>query len=266
VTGKDKTATGTTRLEERPNLEYWAATACGSIHTTASPQTKEYYDEADAFRYGLEPVAEFARFHETAGLRVLEVGTGMGGDLARFLTAGADALGVDLSPTAVATTRNRLKLWGVPPRVIRGDALALPLPTDTFDLVWSWGVLHHTGNIERAVDEVFRVTKPGGRIRLMLYHRPSWVAFAAWVRWGLLRGRLRGMKRIVAEHVQGPGTLALTRPEIRRLLSKFEDVDVRVIGTYWDRKFVPGLGSLAGSALGWFALMEARKPETSNSP
>ncbi len=81
------------------------------------------------------------------------------------------------------------KLACLPQRVVRADALTLPLPNDAFDLVWSWGVLHHTGAIDTAVAEVQRVLRPRGEARLMLYNRPSWVSLAAWLRWGLLRGR-----------------------------------------------------------------------------
>jgi SAM-dependent methyltransferase len=146
-------------------------------------------------------------------------------------------------------------------RVVRADALGLPFSVGTFDLVWSWGVLHHTGDIERAVQEVRRVLKPGGEARLMLYHRPSWVAIAAWGRWALLRGRpWQSLRRVVAEHVESPGTIALTTREIRQLMADFRDLETRVVGTYWDRRFVPILGRLAGPRLGWFALIKAWKP------
>jgi SAM-dependent methyltransferase len=241
---------------------YWAARACGSVHSSAAPHTREFYREVDAFRFGVEPVIQFANFTATTGRRVLEVGTGTGGDLARFLEAGAEAVGLDLSPSAVQATGRRIALEGLPRRVIRADALCLPFGDDMFDLVWSWGVLHHTGRIAAALAEVHRVLRPGGETRLMLYHRPSWVALAAWIRWALLRGRpFQGLKRVVSDHVESPGTLALSVGEIRSLLCAFERVEVHVVGTHWDRKFFPGLGRLAGSRMGWFALVRAWKPQ-----
>jgi SAM-dependent methyltransferase len=240
---------------------YWQTKACGSGHSTASPGTAEHYEEADRFRYRSEPVAAFAEFERWAGVRVLEIGTGMGGDLARFVRAGASATGVDLSPMAIEATAGRLRLEGLPARMVQGDALSLPFRDSTFGLVWSWGVLHHTGDVERGMAEVRRVLAPDGLARLMLYHRPSWVAVAAWTRWSLAAGRpWRGMRRAVAEHVESPGTQALTVAEVRALMDGFVDVSVEVVGTYWDRRFVPGLGRLAGSKLGWFALVRGRKP------
>lgn len=243
--------------------KYWEARSCGSEHAQGSPGTLGYYRSADAFRYEVEPVISFADFPRQSDARVLEVGTGMGGDLSRFLAAGAKAVGVDLSLAAVVATSARLRLWHQPGTVARTDALLLPFGDDSFDLVWSWGVLHHTGDIERAISEVRRVLKPGGEARLMLYHRPSWVALAAWGRWALLAGKpFQGLARVVAEHIESPGTLALTTGEIKNLMAPFSDVEIRVVGTYWDRKFVPLLGRVAGSKLGWFALVKARKPQT----
>ncbi len=67
----------------------------------------------------------------------------------------------------------------------------------------------------------------------------------------MLGGRpFQGLKRVVADHVESPGTLALTVPELHRLLAAFDRVQVRVVGTYWDGKFVPCLGRIAGSRLG----------------
>ena len=240
---------------------HWAGKACGAGHATALPLTSAYFSQADAFRYRVEPVDDFADFRRWSGKRVLEVGIGMGGDLRRFLGAGAVAAGIDLSPTAVEATAERLRLANLPRRAARADALRLPVGDETVDLVWSWGVLHHTGDIASAIGETHRVLRPGGALRIMLYHRPSWVALAAWGRWSLLTGHpFRGMKRTVADHIESPGTLALTKREIRDLLVDFEDVRVRVVGTHWDRKFVPVLGRLLGSRLGWFALISARRP------
>jgi len=246
----------------RDTRAFWQTKACGTGHTTSEPGTTPFFEEADRFRYGIEPVAQFADFSAWKGRRVLEIGTGMGGDLVRFLRGGARATGVDLSPTAVETTRRRLELDGRRASVTRGDALHLPIRSASVDLVWSWGVLHHTGDIAGSLAEVRRVLQPGGSLRAMLYHRPSWVALAAWTRWSLFAGKpLRGIKQAVAEHIESPGTLALTVPEIRALLTGFEHVEVRVVGTHWDRTYVPVIGRIGGSRLGWFALVSASKTQ-----
>ncbi|MDA2915012.1 class I SAM-dependent methyltransferase, partial [Acidobacteriia bacterium AH_259_A11_L15] len=94
----------------------------------------------------------------------------------------------------------------------------LPFPSEHFDLVYSWGVIHHTPDPAAAADEITRVCKPEGDVLVMVYHRRSLVALQAWLVYGLLRGRpWRSVGRILAEHVESPGTRAFTRGEARRL-------------------------------------------------
>jgi SAM-dependent methyltransferase len=239
--------------------DYWEGKACGSSRASSPEHSIDHFREADRFRYRAEPVAGFAAFQDARGQRVLEIGTGMGGDLQRYLQSGANAVGIDLSGTAVRATHRRLRLWNLPDRAIQADALALPFRSRVFDVVYSWGVLHHTPSVRDAIREAHRVLIPGGQLRIMLYHRPSWVALAAWLRWGLLAGRpFQGLRQVVADHVESPGTFALTTEEIHAVLSGFSDRSIRVIPTYWDRRYVPGLGRLFGSRLGWFALVTAR--------
>ena len=129
--------------------------------------------------------------------------------------------------------------------------------------MYSWGVLHHTPNLQAALDEATRVLAPGGELKLMLYHRRSWVAAAAWVRFCLLRGHpFQGLRAAVA-HVESPGTKAVTTAEIERALPGLEALDVRTALTHWDRRLAPGIARLAGDRLGWFLLIRGRKPARS---
>ena len=105
--------------------------------------------------------------------------------------AGAEATGVDLTEAAVEAVRERLALEGLEAELRVADAESLPFGDGEFDLVYSWGVIHHTPDTERALAEVRRVLRPGGEARIMLYSRRSWVALGVWLRYGVLRGRPR---------------------------------------------------------------------------
>jgi len=126
--------------------------------------------------------------------------------------------------------------------------------------VWSWGVLHHTPRADEALVEAARVLRPGGRYAVMVYHRRSWVALAAWVRFGLLKGRpFRSIAESVA-HIESPGTRAYTKTEIATLLAPyFEELSVRPVLTHWDRRLVPGLAAWVGDRFGWFLVIEGTR-------
>jgi ubiquinone/menaquinone biosynthesis C-methylase UbiE len=190
---------------------------------------------------------------------VLEIGIGMGADFVRWARAGAMATGVDLTERAVDLTRGRLQREGLTAEVRVADAESLPFPDDHFDLVYSWGVLHHTPRPDDALREAQRVLAPGGELKLMLYHRHSWVALAAWARFCLLRGRPWAGLRAAVAHVESPGTQAFTVSELSALLPQLDQLSVTPRLSHWDRKWVPVISSLLGDRFGWFLLASGTK-------
>jgi ubiquinone/menaquinone biosynthesis C-methylase UbiE len=119
------------------------------------------------------PFSRYVDFHGLAGKDVLEVGCGSGIAVQLFAEAGANVTAVDLTPWAVATTRKRLEAFGLDGEVLEADGENLPFGDASFDLVFSWGVIHHTTDMERALGELVRVLRPAGTLVLMLYHRRS---------------------------------------------------------------------------------------------
>lgn len=231
--------------------QFWESESCG----------ERYGDDQDRLRYALEPeILEFAGFSSAEGKRVLEVGLGMGSDFVRWLRSGATATGIDLTERAVDITRRRVVAEGFRADVQVADAESLPFTDEQFDIVYSWGVLHHTPDTAQAVAEARRVLVPGGHLKIMLYHRRSWVALAAWVRFALLRGRPFQTLRDAVAQVESPGTQAFTTAEARNLLAGYTDATVRTRLTHWDRRLAPVVARLGGDALGWFLLIEGRKP------
>lgn len=231
--------------------QFWEREACG----------ERYGDDQDRIRYELEPeILRVADFASARGQRVLEIGVGMGADCIRWARAGADVVGVDLTGRAVSLTTQRLVEEGLRGDVRIADAESLPFEDGSFDVVWSWGVLHHTPRADQALLEAARVLKSGGRFAVMVYHRRSWLALAAWVRFGLLKGRpFRSLSQAVA-HVESPGTRAYTVQEVARLLAPHLDpLSVRPVLTHWDRRVAPGLAALAGDRFGWFLVIEGMR-------
>lgn len=233
---------------------HWEADPCGSRLAAAEPGSRAFFEQVEAERYRLEPfIPSFAEFERWRGKRVLEIGVGLGTDFVRFARAGALVTGIDLTEAAAALVRRRLELEGLEGDVRAADAEALPFPDASFDLVYSWGVLHHTPDTERAVAEVRRVLAPGGEARIMLYWRRSWFALGVWGKTALLRGRpWRSFTDVLASHVESPGTKAYTQRELEELFRSFSDVRYRRFLTPYDRRVAGPLTRLAGDRLGWF--------------
>ncbi len=233
---------------------HWEADPCGSRLAEAEPGSRNFFDQVEAERYRLEPfIADFASFDRWRGKRVLEVGVGLGTDFVQFVRAGANATGIDLTEAAASLVRTRLELEGLDAEVRAADAESLPFPDDSFDLVYSWGVLHHTPDTPKALAEIRRVLAPGGEARVMLYSRRSWFALGVWGKQALLRGRpWRSVTQVLAQHVESPGTKAYTQPELDDLFTGFSQVSYRRFVTPYDHRVAGPLVRLTGSRLGWF--------------
>ena len=165
---------GGEELKERVRV-FWQAHPCGTKFSDAEIGTPEFFERVEAHRYEKEwHIPAAADFTNTRGLRVLEIGCGMGTDGAQFAKAGANYTGIDLTDAAVELARKRFQVSGLKGEFRVADAERLDFPDASFDLVYSHGVLHHTPDIEAAVREIHRVLKPGGRAMVMLYHRGSY--------------------------------------------------------------------------------------------
>ena len=161
-------------LKERVRA-FWQAHPCGSKFADAEPGSPKFYEAVEAHRYAKEwHIPAAADFASSSGLRVLEIGCGLGTDGAQFAKAGADYTGVDLTEAAVDLARKRFAVSALPGTFKLADAENLEFENESFDLVYSHGVLHHTPNTARAVSEIWRVLRPGGRALVMLYHRDSY--------------------------------------------------------------------------------------------
>ncbi|MDP8909866.1 MAG: class I SAM-dependent methyltransferase [Chloroflexota bacterium] len=242
--------------------EFWQALPCGAKHASSAEGTPAFFAEVERRRYELEPfIARHARFAETRGQRVLEIGVGLGTDFVQFVRAGADATGVDLTDHGVGLVRHRLSLEGLQANVLVADAEQLPFDDDSFDVVFSWGVLHHTPDPDRAMREALRVLRGGGRLCVMVYARRSWVAFGLWGRHALLRGRpWRSLASVLADHMESAGTRAYTMRELEERFGSLEDLTIDRVGTPYDRRVGGPLAALTGSRLGWFMVVSGRAP------
>jgi SAM-dependent methyltransferase len=216
--------------------DFWDAAACGESLLLKGQSADDYQDQA-AERYRLEPyIRDFAGFDQVSGKQVLEIGVGLGADHEQFARGGAILTGVDITPRAVARTTERFALMGLASDISVANAEKLPFADNSFDHVYSWGVLHHTPDTPTAIAEALRVLKPGGGFRIMIYNKWSLIGLMLWTRYGLLVGKpMRSMADIYSAHLESPGTKAYTPAQALQILRPFSrDVTADVVLTHGD--------------------------------
>lgn len=161
--------------------KYWNDRPCNIRHSTKEVGTKEYFDEVEARKYMVEPhIPAFAEFEKWKGKSVLEIGCGIGTDAVNFARNGANLFSVDLTPEAVRITRERLQVFGLDAIVEEANAETLTDTIDVyhgkyadtgFDLIYSFGVLHHTPDYKKAFREIAKIMQPKTELRMMVYHK-----------------------------------------------------------------------------------------------
>jgi ubiquinone/menaquinone biosynthesis C-methylase UbiE len=220
--------------------EQWGENPCGA-HVARGLEfgTREYFDAIEDYRYRVYApwMREAVGFHRYAGKRLLEVGCGTGTDLLQFARGGAEVTGVDLTPRSIEIARKRFEVYRADGRFAIGDAESLSFPDESFDVVYSFGVLHHTPDTERAISEVRRVLRRGGKAIVMLYCRASLYYWGSVIlKRGLLGGRLlsKSPEQIMSRYVEHSNTngrplvKAYTRAEARRLFGGFSACSIEV--------------------------------------
>jgi len=215
--------------------EFWQQAACGEEALLDSP-TKEGFRRQSELRYQLEPfILEFAEFDKYRSKKVLEIGVGLGADHQKFAEAGADLYGIDLTERAINLVQQRFQLMGLCSQLSVGDAEQLEFADEIFDLVYSWGVIHHSPDTPKAAKEILRVLKPGGEFKVMIYHKYSFVGYMLWLRYALMKLRpFMSLDQIYNQYLESPGTKAYSIDEARKLFEGVEDINIKVVLTHGD--------------------------------
>ncbi len=266
------------QAEKERARRQWSDDPAGAVYGRQKKfGTREFFDEVERHRY-----QEYAPwmprvmgFDQYAGSKLLEIGCGMGTDLIQFARGGAVCTGVDLTPRSIEISRHRFAVYGLPGDFLLTDAERLPFAGESFDVVYSHGVLHHTPDTAGAIREIHRVLKPGGIAKVMLYYRDSlnyWGAMI--VHRGLVRGELirgKSPEQIMSRWVEygkqsrEPLVKVYSRSDARKLFNHFASLDFEI--EQMTRGELHVLSSLISEKLfqvlkkhfGWNLIITARK-------
>ena len=160
--------------------KFWDTRPCNVQHSKKKLGSREYFDEVERKKLFVEPnILEFSEFEKCRGLQVLEVGCGIGTAAINFARHGADYTGFELSEKSLEIAQRRFEVYGFPGKFYQGNAETLDqhLPNEQYDLVYSWGVIHHSPNPQLIIEQIAKFVKPTGTFKLMLYATNSWKSF-----------------------------------------------------------------------------------------
>lgn len=239
--------------------QFWQAHVNNEYYTEAARGSDAYFREIEQRRYRTHyHLPELFDSLDGRGRRLLEVGCGIGVDSIQLAKRGFQVTAVDLTENALEIAAEFAAQRGVDIDFRLGNAELLDFPDESFDVVYSFGVLHHTPNIERSVAEVHRVLRPGGTAYVMLYARYSLVNLVH----RLLRIPYESPRD---RHDHCPVVYTFSRGQARRLFWQFAPVSVHA-----DYPFTYGFGPLTtrlplsvrrplGRAVGWHLMITARR-------
>jgi 2-polyprenyl-3-methyl-5-hydroxy-6-metoxy-1,4-benzoquinol methylase len=266
--------------------DFWNRRPCNVRHSPRTVGSREYFDEVELRKYFVEPhIPAFAQFERWHGKRVLEIGCGIGTDTMNFARAGASVTAVDLSEESLEIARRRATAYGLSNISFHcGNAEELSefLAIEPYDLVYSFGVIHHTPHPERVIAQVRKYARPGTILKIMLYHRRSWKAFEILLREA--HGQFWKFSKLLARHseaqIDSPVTYSYSKREARQLLQSFvvddmaiehifpyrvpDYVQYRYVKVWYLRNLPLTLFHWLERCFGWHLCISAHLPATSS--
>jgi ubiquinone/menaquinone biosynthesis C-methylase UbiE len=243
--------------------EFWNRNVCQAERIKdAERGSREFFEEAERIRYKyhfyLPQLFDWIA-REKPGAGLLEIGCGMGTDLLQLARRDLQVTGIDLTEEGINLARQRFELYDLPAELKVDDAENLSFADNTFDVVYSFGVLHHTPDTQKSIDEVHRVLKPGGLAVIMLYHRKSY----NYLIHRLLDAPFDGNKKD-----RCPIERTYSKSEIRNMFSRFQSTELETEyfmttghGIVWD--LLPRfMHRSLGHVWGWHIIIKAWKIES----
>jgi len=249
--------------------EFWENNPVSAAAIPFEPGTPEFFERHRKMRMEFESqdfLKAVYEWDQHTGERLLDIGCGTGFVVELYAKGGAKVFGIDIANRSVELTQKRVQILGLRADIRQANAEDLPFDDNYFDIVTSYGVLHHTPNTHIAIQEVFRVLKPGGKAILMFYNRNSFAyqllfRIKRWVQpnW---RGKTAQDQVSAVDGPENPLGKVYSKGDLSDLLSDFRRLDFQTnrLFFHWQR-FLPGpILSFLSRNWGWHLFVKAYKP------
>jgi SAM-dependent methyltransferase len=220
--------------------DYWNARPCNVRHSPAEVGSVEYFNQVEQRKYFVEPhIPAFAEFDRWQGKSVLEIGCGIGTDTINFARSGANVTAVDLSAESLKLARKRAEVFGLSDKIdfyeANAERLSEFIPEKKYDLVYSFGVIHHSPHPEKIIEQIRQhFVHKDSILKLMVYHRYSWKTL-----WMLFneRGRFWKLDQIIAKHSEAETGCPVTYSYSKRTVKSLIGPGFSVENTFVDHIF-----------------------------
>jgi len=212
---------------------YWNNRPCNIRHSEKPSGTKEYFDDVEWRKYFVEPhIPAFAQFDKWKGKKVLEIGCGIGTDTINFARAGAKVTAVELSQESLKVAKKRAEIFGLLNSITfyngNAEELSKFVPVEKYDLVYSFGVIHHTPHPERVIEEIKKYCKGDTEVRIMLYSKWCWKTFWILIKYG--KGQFWKAKELMARYseaqIGSPVSYVYSFSDVRALMRDFKIIQI----------------------------------------
>jgi 2-polyprenyl-3-methyl-5-hydroxy-6-metoxy-1,4-benzoquinol methylase len=157
--------------------KFWNDRPCNVRHSSKEVGTEEYFNEVERKKFFVEPhILGFTNFEQWNGKKVLEIGCGLATAGINFALSGSDYTGVELSEESLSLAKKRFEVFGQTGTFYSGNAEQLSsfVPVETYDLIYSFGVIHHSPHPEKIVAEIKKYMNENSVLKIMLYAKNSW--------------------------------------------------------------------------------------------
>lgn len=209
---------------------YWNSRPCNIKHSNKSKDSVEFFDEVQTKKYKSEDhKLEFLGLEKWSDKKVLELGCGIGSDAIMFAKAGAKVTCVDLTDNSLELCRKNFEVHGLKGDFFLGNIEELDtfLPNEKYDLIYSFGVIHHTPNPKKVFEKAHKYLNENGEFRCMLYSRFSYKLF--WLMNGMDNWKFDNADELIQKHSEAqsgcPVTYTYTFDEIKDLISPWFTVE-----------------------------------------